>query len=142
MIIICGNSIAEVERDLEAAKAALATGAPMAVGGATMADVEQALLGLRNAVGITNPNYDPCYGCSNWMPNGECRVAYDCDEDEDECCGCDCDCECCGCGCQCEDEEDEVEEEDEPTKPTFTEWLTAIGAPVQLVEMAERLGLE
>lgn len=124
MIIICGNSIAEVERDLEAAKAALATGAPMAIGGATMADVEQALLGLRNAVGITNPNYD----IEPW-------------DDEDECCGCDCDC-CCGCSCECEDEEDEVEEEDEPTKPTFTEWLTAIGAPPQLVEMAERLGLE
>ena len=124
MIIICGNSIAEVERDLEAAKAALATGAPMAIGGATMADVEQALLGLRNVVGITNPNYDP-EDIEPW------------DDDEDECCGCDCDC-CCGCSCECEDEEDE----DEPTKPTFTEWLTSIGMPSQLVEMAERLGLE
>ena len=126
MIIICGNSIAEVERDLEAAKAALTTGAPMAIGGATMADVEQALLGLRNAVGITNPNYDIEPWCE--------------DEDEDECCGCDCDCECCGCGCSCEDEDEEYE--DEPTKPTFIEWLTSIGAPIQLVEMAERLGLE
>lgn len=59
MIIICGRTIAEVERDLEMAKAAIATGAPMGIGGATMADVEQALRGLRQAVGceISNPNY-------------------------------------------------------------------------------------
>ena len=69
MIIICGKTIAEVERDLEMAKRAIATGAPMDIGGATMADVEQAMRGLRSAVGadnapIDNPNYTaPCGRC-------------------------------------------------------------------------------
>ena len=46
MIIICGETIAEVERDLETAKMAIATGAPMGVGGATIEDVEKAMKGL------------------------------------------------------------------------------------------------
>ena len=97
MIIICGKTIEEVERDLEMAKAAIATGAPIGVGGATIEDVEQALCGLRSAVGesnlpISNPNYDPrwsCPECGAEYPiwDGEC--CSDCgygweDEEEDE----------------------------------------------------------
>ena len=87
MIIICGQTIAEVERDLEMAKRAIATGAPMGIGGATMADVEKAMAMLKGEVGatapITNPNYVAPKPC------------------------------CCGCNCECEDEEDEWDCEDE-----------------------------
>lgn len=91
MIIICGRTIAEVERDLEMAKAAIATGAPIGVGGATMADVEQAMRGLYTAMGehnapINNPNYDPCNGCPHWKPNNECEVGYDCEDEEEDTC--------------------------------------------------------
>ena len=95
MIIICGRTIAEVEHDLEMAKAAIATGSPIGVGGATMADVEQALRGLHTAMGesnppISNPNYDPCNDCPHWKPNNECEVGYECDEEiEDRCPICD-----------------------------------------------------
>jgi hypothetical protein len=93
MIIICGKTIAEVERDLEMAKRAIATGAPMGIGGATIADVEQAMRGLLSAVGesnppISNPNYTaPCGRCCDC----DCDPAYD-DECED-------------CGYGCEDDE-------------------------------------
>ena len=75
MIIICGKTIAEVERDLEMAKAAIATGAPIGVGGATIEDVEKALHGLRSAAGennspISNPNYDSRWSCP------ECGADY------------------------------------------------------------------
>lgn len=98
MIIICGRTIAEVERDLEMAKAAIATGAPMGIGGATMADVEQALRGLRSAVGceISNPNYvgvppiedeeiETCPVCDGELDeDGYCDNCGYPDEDEDE----------------------------------------------------------
>lgn len=116
MIIICGRTIAEVERDLEMAKAAIATGAPIGVGGATMADVEQAMRGLHTALGehnapISNPNYDPCNGCPHWKPNNECEVGYDCEDEEEDTCpecggymvdGC---CEDCGFPGEYEDDE-------------------------------------
>ena len=119
MIIICGRTIAEVERDLEMAKAAIATGAPMGIGGATMADVEQALHGLRVAVGednapIDNPNYTAPCGC---------------------CCDCDCnpmyDEECDNCEYY-EDEDECYEDEDEETDPVIE----------ALLHLADRLGID
>ena len=117
MIIICGQTIAEVERDLEMAKRAIATGAPMGIGGATMADVEKAMRGLLSAVGesnppISNPNYT--------APCGRC---------------CDCDCdpmyddECDDCGYGYEDEEEEDDDEIVPPALTaFVEMLRYLGA--------------
>lgn len=98
MIVICGKTIAEVERDLELAKQAIASGMPYGIGGENIEDVEQALGMLHNAVGgavapISNPNYvaptedEHC----GYVPN------------EGECCN---GCDCC-CGCYCEDEEDD-----------------------------------
>lgn len=94
MIIICGNSIEEIEQNLEMVKMAVASGAPCGVGGATMADVEKALhmmghMGLPTA--ISNPNYAPdvldwdepeCPECGALMDDG-----YDPDTDTCECCG-------------------------------------------------------
>ena len=120
MIIICGKTIAEVERDLEMAKAAIATGAPMGVGGATIEDVEQALHGLRSAMGesispISNPNYDPRWSCP------ECGAEYP--VYDGECCE--------DCGYGYEDEEEEDEEEDEivpPAVAALMEMLRYLGA--------------
>ena len=97
MIIICGKTIAEVERDLEMAKVAIATGAPMGVGGATIEDVEQALRGLKSAMGesnppISNPNYDPRWSCP------ECGAEYP--AYDGECCD--------DCGYGYENEEEEL----------------------------------
>ena len=62
MIIICGKTVAEVERDLEMAKQAIASGMPYGVGGATIEDAEKGLEMMRSMMGtppapISNPNY-------------------------------------------------------------------------------------
>ena len=99
MIIICGNSIEEIEQNLHMAKMAVASGAPCGVGGATMADVEEALrmmghMGLQSA--ISNPNYTPapwtCPDCGAPLNRiGECTECeypyedeYPCGDGEDE----------------------------------------------------------
>lgn len=137
MIIICGKTIAEVERDLEMAKQAIASGMPYGVGGATIEDAEKGLEMMRSMVGgavapISNPNYTPPCGL---MSCDHCNCDHcPCDEeDEDECPSCgatypDWDGEHCDdCGYSCEDEE-----EDEIVPP-------AIAA---LVEMLRYLGAD
>ena len=152
MIIICGKTIAEVERDLEMAKAAIATGAPIGVGGATMADVEQAMAGLRSAVGenntaIDNLNYTSPCGCN-------CGCGCSCyeeeEEDEDVCPECggrmvDGCCEDCGFpGEYEEEEEEEEEEEDEPPIVTaLADMLRSFGVDEATISklMQSALGL-
>lgn len=104
MIIICGKTIAEVERDLEMAKQAIASGMPYGVGGATIEDAEKGLEMMRSMMGdavapIDNPNY---------IAPADLE-----DEDEDVCpeCGATYDegwngevCDNCGYGCEDEDE--------------------------------------
>lgn len=104
MIIICGKTIAEVERDLEMAKQAIASGMPYGVGGATIEDAEKGLEMMRSMMGgavapIDNPNYTASADLE--------------DEDEDICpeCGATYDegwngevCDNCGYGCEDEDE--------------------------------------
>lgn len=104
MIIICGRTIAEVERDLEMAKQAIASGMPYGVGGATIEDAEKGLEMMRSMMGdavapIDNPNYTAPADLE--------------DEDEDICpeCGANYDegwdgeiCDNCGYGCEDEDE--------------------------------------
>ena len=104
MIIICGRTIAEVERDLEMAKQAIASGMPYGVGGATIEDAEKGLEMMRSMMGgavapIDNPNYTAPADLE--------------DEDEDICpeCGATYDegwngevCDNCGYGCGDEDE--------------------------------------
>lgn len=75
-IVLCGNSIEDLENGLIALKSALATGAVMGVGGSSVAEVEAGLDGLRQMVGA-----DSC----------ECPYQYDCAT---------CD------HCECEDEDD------------------------------------
>ena len=104
MIIICGKTIAEVERDLEMAKRAIASGMPYGVGGATIEDAEKGLEMMRSVMGgavapISNPNYTAPADLE--------------DEDEDICpeCGATYDegwdgeiCDNCGYGCEDENE--------------------------------------
>ena len=58
MIIICGNSIAEVEQDLAMAKMAMASGASVGLGGASVEDAEKALSMLKN-MGLPTPTPNP-----------------------------------------------------------------------------------
>ena len=102
MIIICGKTIAEVERDLEMAKQAIASGMPYGVGGATIEDAEKGLEMMRSVMGgavalIDNPSYiapadvededeDICPECGGYMVDGcceDCGYGYE-DEEEDE----------------------------------------------------------
>lgn len=76
-IVLVGNSIAELERDLAMCKVAVASGKTMGVGGSSMADVEKALGGLCKTLGIPTPP----------IPKREeviCSCYADEDEDEDE----------------------------------------------------------
>lgn len=140
MIIICGKTIAEVERDLEMAKQAIASGMPYGMGGATIEDAQKGLEMMRSMVGgavapISNPNYIApkpcCCGC-----NCECED----EEDEDTCpeCGAthpDWDGECCNdCGYGYEDEE-----EDPPADAVeaLIDWLEANDAPIGLLRWVE-----
>lgn len=103
MIIICGKTIAEVERDLEMAKQAIASGMPYGVGGETIEDVEQAMEMLHSAVGgavapISNPNYEPPHSCGCSCDHCDCggcedEEEYPCEDCEGECEGCDNYCE-------------------------------------------------
>ena len=76
MMMVCGNSIEELERDLAMLKMAVASGAMMGCGGATLADVEKGVAALGGGLLHNRPP-----------------------EHLDRCCGC-----CCGC-CHCEDED-------------------------------------
>ena len=89
MIIICGNSIEEIEQNLHMAKMAVASGMPCGIGGATMADVEKALrmaehMGLPTA--ISNPNYNPEAHLWHCPDCGE-MADYDPDTDTCDYCG-------------------------------------------------------
>lgn len=86
MIIICGKTIAEVERDLEMAKQAIASGMPYGVGGATIEDAEKGLDMMQAMMGgavapIDNPNYDPPCGL---MSCDHCDSDHRPCDDEDE----------------------------------------------------------
>lgn len=59
MIVICGKTIKECEESLKMAKIAMATGAPMGCGGATMADAEKAMEAMKMAMGIAEPKPTP-----------------------------------------------------------------------------------
>lgn len=103
MFVICGNSIEELENDLKGMKAALGTGARMACGGQTVADVEKALKTMKGAVTPTYSTTDLAQGminALNKMLGEEATAPTSCD-----CCGC---CEN-GCGYYEEDEDEEVE---------------------------------
>lgn len=127
MIIICGKTIAEVERDLEMAKQAIASGMPYGIGGETVEDVERAMDMLS---AITDNSTPPkscgcccdddgiCYGC------GVC-------EDEDEPCE------------DCEDEDcDECEDEDGLSETDIDRIVEALGIPKTLVDLVrQELGL-
>ncbi len=132
MIIICGKTIAEVERDLEMAKRAIATGAPMGIGGATIADVEQAMAMLKGECGAVAPIDNPNYVGVPPIEDDEDEICPICDNYWDGCY-----CEHCGYP-----DEDENEDEDEVSNEDFIAWLKENDAPNYLVQLAERvLGL-
>ena len=74
MMMVCGNSIEELETDLAMLKMAVATGATMGCGGATIADVEKGVA----MMGGTLPHNYPS-------------------DHIDRYCGC-------GCSCSCEND--------------------------------------
>ena len=98
MIIICGATIAEVERDLEMAKRAIATGAKVGIGGATIEDVEKAMSMLKGECDVVDPISNPNY--IDPAPIDECEDT--CPDWEGECCD--------DCNYGCEEEEEEVVE--------------------------------
>lgn len=87
MIVICGNTIAELEKELEMLKLAISTGATMGCGGATVNAVEKSLSALMSAVGGISPIADyakeieecNCIACNG---NCDCCCGYDPVEDE------------------------------------------------------------
>ena len=84
MIIICGKTIAEVEHNLEMVKMAIASGANVGVGGATIADVEKALEMGVAMMGGAVPNTPPCCGCNCSCGECEDEVETDYTEEEDD----------------------------------------------------------
>lgn len=62
LMVITGNSIAELEANLSAMKAAMNSGATMCVGGTSLADVEKGLDTLSETVGYESPAKCGC-GC-------------------------------------------------------------------------------
>jgi hypothetical protein len=133
MIIICGKTIAEVERDLEMAKQAIASGMPYGVGGATIEDAEKGLEMMRSMMGgavapIDNPNY---------IAPADLE-----DEDEDVCpeCGATYDegwdgevCDSCGYGC----------EDEPPIVTALADMLRSLGVDEETIGklMQSALGL-
>lgn len=138
MIIICGKTIAEVERDLEMAKQAIASGMPYGVGGATIEDAEKGLEMMRSMMGgavapISNPNYTPPCGLVS-CDHCDCDHCPCDDEDEDICPECGADrysgwdgetCDICGYGCHDDEEEDEIVP---PAVAALVEMLRYLGA--------------
>lgn len=61
MMMVCGNSIEELEHELAMLKMAVATGAMMGCGGATLADVEKGVAML----GGNSPTATTC-SCNGW----------------------------------------------------------------------------
>lgn len=120
MFIICANTIEEAERDLLAMKQAVRSGRPIGCGGDTVADVEQAMKCLRNALSASGEVCHLECNCENgwreverkdgWRTidcGGE-RLKLPCDEEEDDYCdGC---CEDCDYADECDTPEEEEEE--------------------------------
>lgn len=88
MIVICGNTVAELEKELEMLKLAISTGATMGCGGATVNAVEKSLSALMSAVGGVSPIADHaeeieecnCVSCGG---NCDCCCGYDAVEDDE-----------------------------------------------------------
>lgn len=75
MMMVCGNSVEELEHDLAMLKMAVASGAMMGCGGATLADVEK-------GVAMLGGNY-PSEHLDRYCDCG-CGCCHCEDEDEDE----------------------------------------------------------
>ena len=137
MIIICGATIAEVERDLEMAKLAVASGMPMGIGGATVEDAEQALammkqMGLPIPATISNPNYtapDPIEEEEDCCPL--CDATYP--EWDGECC------EVCDYGYEGEEEENEVDSLDDLSAREIDNIAAKYGLPSAWADIVRKM---
>lgn len=85
MLVICGNSVAELEQELKMLKMAVSTGAMMGCGGSTIGDVEQALNALSSVVGGVPSTADEC-NCVSC--GGNCDCCCGCDEEIEYCPNC------------------------------------------------------
>lgn len=104
ILVICGNSVAELEQELKMLKMAISTGAVMGCGGSTIGGVEQALKALTSAMGGVPSTADEC-NCISCGGNCECRCVC-CGEQTDEYGN-----HCNGYDCYSEDEYDDEEVE-------------------------------
>jgi len=136
MIIICGKTIAEVERNLEMAKLAIASGMPCGIGGETIEDVEQAMATMRSMMGgnapIDNPNY---VGVPPIEDEEEDEYCPDCGNTLDEDGYCD------NCGypdSDCEDEDEELP----PALQSMVDMARAMGVPDEIIQYALRYAEE
>lgn len=85
IMVITGNSIQELEADLQAMKAAMATGAQSAVGGTSVADVEKGLKALKTLVDEDISSKATEHSCTCCCESG-CGCCEDEDEDENYSC--------------------------------------------------------
>ena len=85
IMVITGNSIQELEADLQAMKIAMATGVTSAVGGSSVEDVKKGLQALKALVGgdVSSKIAEHCYPCCCESGCGCCEDDY---ADEDESC--------------------------------------------------------
>ena len=60
MMMVCGNSIEELEQSVAAMKMAMATGATMGCGGSSLAEIEMGMEMLRDTVPTPLPLLNPC----------------------------------------------------------------------------------
>lgn len=119
MLVIGGNSIEELEMNLEAMKKALAVGAPMCVGGKDMADVNIGMEMMKTFLGNMMPAVCPCH-C-------ETEIADEWDEEEDD---------------DLWDESLEEEEEEEVTIEEITDLILENGLDVKEILDLLTFGLE
>ena len=82
-MVIVGNSIAELEQDLEMLKITLKSGKMYAVGGSSVADVENGLAMMKQMMGATPNKPSKCNcDCGGVCDECECEDPEDLDEEE------------------------------------------------------------
>ena len=84
-MVIVGNSIAELEQDLEMLKVTLKSGKMCAVGGSSVAEVENGLAMMKEMMGATPNRPHKCNcDCGGVCEECECEDPEDLEEEEDE----------------------------------------------------------
>lgn len=107
-IVLCGNSLEDMERGMEALRSALNSGATMGIGASSLAELEEAMNGLRQFVAHNQNVMDASCGMPSWVIRESVDDEDEDDEDEDE---------------DDEDEDELDEDEDEEESSPISEEL-------------------